>query len=194
MNTKSKIKEFLSKHNQTDDGMKAIWDELAKISETANCIYKSVEQNWQKIPLHLLEESLTAKEKILAKREEEERKKIEQQTNQQIKEQSTRYYEEHFEEIILKKIENKEKLTAKDVEWLVNDDNFYIETVVIDKYDWTELVNTIIKLGDKYYSVYWQRALTENQENFFESQLAIEVEKRAIETYSWVEVKGEENG
>ena len=194
MNTKSKIKEFLSKHNQTDDGMKAIWDELAKISETANCIYKSVEQNWQKIPLHLLEESLTAKEKILAKREEEERKKIEQLTNQQIKEQSTRYYEEHFQEIILKKIENKERLTAEDVELLINDDDFYIETVVIDKYDWTELVNTIIKLGDKYYRVYWQRALTENQENFFEHQLAIEVEKRAIETYTWVEIKGEENG
>lgn len=194
MNTKSKIKEFLSKHNQTDDGMKAIWDELAKISETANCIYKSVEQNWQKIPLHLLEESLTAKEKILAKREEEERKKIEQQTNQQIKEQDTKYYEEHFEEIILKKIENKEWLTAEDVELLINNDDFYIETVVIDKYDWTELVNTIIKLGDKYYRVYWQRALTENQENFFEHQLAIEVEKRAIETYTWVEIKGEENG
>ena len=194
MNTKSKLKEFLNKHNQTDDGMKAIWEELAKISEVANCIYKSVEQNWQKIPLHLLEESLTAKEKILAKREEEERKKIEQQTNQQIKEQSTRYYEEHFQEIILKKIENKEWLTAEDVELLINEDNFYIETVVIDKYDWTELVNTIIKLGGKYYSVYWQRALTENQENFFESQLALEVEKRAIETYSWVEIKGEENG
>lgn len=194
MNTKSKLKEFLNKHNLTDDGMKAIWEELAKISEVANCIYKSVEQNWQKIPLHLLEESLTAKEKILAKREEEERKKIEQQTNQQIKEQSTRYYEEHFQEIILKKIENKEWLTAEDVELLINEDNFYIETVVIDKYDWTELVNTIIKLGGKYYSVYWQRALTENQENFFESQLALEVEKRAIETYSWVEIKGEENG
>lgn len=190
MNTKSKIKEFLSKHNQTDDGMKAIWDELAKISETANCIYKSVEQNWQKIPLHLLEESLTAKEKILAKREEEERKKIEQQT----KEQNEKYYEEHFEEIILKKIENKEWLTAEDVELLINNDDFYIETVVIDKYDWTELVNTIIKLGGKYYRVYWQQALTENQENFFEHQLAIEVEKRAIETYTWVEVKGEENG
>ena len=194
MNTKSKIKEFLNKYNQTDDGMKAIWDELAKISEPADCIYKSVEQNWQKIPLHLLEESLTAKEKILAKREEEERKKIEQQTNQQIKEQSTRYYEEHFQEIILKKIENKEWLTAEDVELLINNDDFYIETVVIDKYDWTELVNTIIKLGDKYYRVYWQRALTENQENFFEHQLAIEVEKRAIETYTWVEIKGEENG
>lgn len=194
MNTKSKLKEFLNKHNQTDDGMKAIWDELAKISETANCIYKSVEKEWQKIPLHLLEESLTAKEKILAKREEEERKKIDQQTNQQIKEQNTRYYEEHFEEIILRKIENKEWLTAEDVELLINEDNFYIETIVIDKYDWTELVNTIIKLGGKYYSVYWQRALTENQENFFESQLALEVEKRAIETYSWVEIKGEENG
>jgi len=113
---------------------------------------------------------------------------------QQTKEQDTKYYEEHFEEIILKKIENKEKLTANDVEWLVNDDNFYIETVVIDEYRWTELVKTIIKLGDKYYRVYWQRALTENQENFFEHQLAIEVEKRAIETYTWVEIKGEENG
>lgn len=187
MNTKSKLKEFLNKHNQTDDGMKAIWEELAKISEVANCIYISVEKEWQKIPMHLLEESLTAKEKILAKRKEEDRKKIEQQ----IKEQDTKYYEEHFEEIILRKIKNKEKLTAKDVEWLVNDDNFYIETVVIDKYDWTELVNTIIKLGGKYYSVYWQRALTESQENFFESQLALEVEKKTIETYSWVEIKGE---
>lgn len=196
MNTNSKIQEFLNKHNQTDDGMKAIWEELVKISETANCIYKSVKQNWRKIPLHLLEESLTAKEKILAKREEKERKKIEQQTNQQIKEQNIRYYEEHFEEIILKKIENKEKLTAKDVEWLVNDDNFYIETVVIDKYDWTELVNTIIKLGGKYYRVYWQQALTENQEDFFESQFAVEVEKKAkiIEINEWVEIKGAENG
>lgn len=67
MNTKSKLKEFLNKHNQTDDGMKAIWEELAKISEVANCIYKSVEQNWQKIPLHLLEESLTCKRKNISK-------------------------------------------------------------------------------------------------------------------------------
>ena len=112
---------------------------------------------------------------------------------QQTKEQNAKYYEEHFEEIILKKIANKEQLTAEDVEMLIYEDGFNIETVVIDKYDWTELVNTIIKLGGKYYSVYWQQALTENQEDYFESQLAIEVEKKkkVIETHEWVEIKGE---
>ena len=98
-----------------------------------------------------------------------------------------------LEEIILKKIANKEQLTAKDVEMLIYEDGFNIETVVIDKYDWTELVNTIIKLGGKYYRVYWEQALTENQEDYFESQLAIEVEKKkkVIETHEWVEIKGE---
>lgn len=98
-----------------------------------------------------------------------------------------------LEEIILKKIENKEQLTAEDVEMLIYKDGFNIETVVIDKYRWTELVNTIIELGGKYYSVYWEQALTENQEDYFESQLAIEVEKKkkVIETHEWVEIKGE---
>lgn len=98
-----------------------------------------------------------------------------------------------LEEIILKKIANKEQLTAEDVEMLIYEDGFNIETVVIDKYDWTELVNTIIKLGGKYYRVYWEQALTENQEDYFESQLAIEVKKKKkiIETYEWVEIKGE---
>lgn len=98
-----------------------------------------------------------------------------------------------LEEIILKKIANKEQLTAEDVEMLIYEDGFNIETVVIDKYDWTELVNTIIKLGGKYYRVYWEQALTENQEDYFESQLAIEVEKKkkVIETHEWVEIKGE---
>lgn len=98
-----------------------------------------------------------------------------------------------LEEIILKKIANKEQLTAKDVEMLIYEDGFNIETVVIDKYDWTELVNTIIELDGKYYRVYWEQALTENQEDYFESQLAIEVEKKkkVIETHEWVEIKGE---
>lgn len=98
-----------------------------------------------------------------------------------------------LEEIILKKIANKEQLTAEDVEMLIYEDGFNIETVVIDKYDWTELVNTIIELDGKYYRVYWEQALTENQEDYFESQLAIEVEKKkkVIETHEWVEIKGE---
>lgn len=98
-----------------------------------------------------------------------------------------------LEEIILKKIANKEQLTAKDVEMLIYEDGFNVETVVIDKYDWTELVNTIIELDGKYYRVYWEQALTENQEDYFESQLAIEVEKKkkVIETHEWVEIKGE---
>ena len=98
-----------------------------------------------------------------------------------------------LEEIILKKIANKEQLTAKDVEMLIYEEGFNVETVVIDKYDWTELVNTIIELDGKYYRVYWEQALTENQEDYFESQLAIEVEKKkkVIETHEWVEIKGE---
>lgn len=101
--------------------------------------------------------------------------------------------DKQLEEIILKKIANKEQLTAKDVEMLIYEDGFNIETVVIDKYDWTELVNTIIELDGKYYRVYWEQALTENQEDYFESQLAIEVEKKkkVIETHEWVEIKGE---
>ncbi|QHJ84195.1 MAG: hypothetical protein [Bacteriophage sp.] len=98
-----------------------------------------------------------------------------------------------LEEIILKKIANKEQLTAKDVEMLIYEDGFKIETVVINKYIYSELVKTIIKLGGKFYSVYWRQASIENQENYFESQLAIEVEKKKkiIETHEWVEIKGE---
>ena len=105
---------------------------------------------------------------------------------QQTKEQNAKYYEEHFEEIILKK-------TAKDVEMLIKKDGFKIETVVINKYIYSELVKTIIKLGGKFYSVYWRQASIENQENYFESQLAIEVEKKkkVIETHEWVEINGE---
>ncbi len=65
-----------------------------------------------------------------------------------------------------------------------------VETIEGESRRWSRTNQTIIEYNGKFYSLYWEEGLTENQDNEFEEQDAPEV-KQIEETkivVSWVKV------
>lgn len=87
-----------------------------------------------------------------------------------------KYYENHFEEIVYSKIRNGELLTKEESERLVCGDSraeIVRAEIVEENKDpdinrWTQNVETIIKLRDKYFAFRWQLDLTQYQENSYD--------------------------
>ena len=99
-----------------------------------------------------------------------------------------------FEKKILNKIDNNEQLTEDEVSELVYSDNV-IDSVDVCEWRWTAQLQSIVQLGGRTFRIYWERGLTECQDNLFEPQIPVEVKpvKKMIETTEWVELE-RENG
>lgn len=82
-----------------------------------------------------------------------------------------------IKELIFNKIKNGDQLTADEVRILVIDEH---EKDIIDEFcicedGWTESLKSIVKIENKYYSIYWTHALVGSRNDNFESQKAVEV-------------------
>ena len=95
---------------------------------------------------------------------------------------------------ILEKLKSKTKLTDDEVYRIVigDSDNIVIEAEESgDHGRWTEYVAIIVKtIEDEYYEIWYERGLTECQEDYYEAQIARQVRpvKRMIEVIEWEEV------
>jgi hypothetical protein len=93
--------------------------------------------------------------------------------------QEKEYYEEHYEEIILNKIDSGEKLNESELSSLVWEFE-EIEREYGDNRRWSRSVTSIIKINNRYFCIEWENGLTENQPNEFYDQ-PYEVEKKTYE-------------
>lgn len=84
-----------------------------------------------------------------------------------------------FEKEILVKIDSGEKLGEYELMRLVSDYEFD-QAGNGDCRRWTERMNTIVLIGGRYFSIKWNRGLTEYQDNEFWSQ-PVEVFKKEYE-------------
>lgn len=82
-----------------------------------------------------------------------------------------------WEKEILNKIDNDEKLTESELSELTCDD---IEREYGDNRRWSRSVESICKIGDRYFSITWEQGLTECQEDEYYSQ-PVEVKKVTYE-------------
>lgn len=73
-----------------------------------------------------------------------------------------------FEKDLLNKIDSGVKLDEKEIRELVFECDY--ETKEHDKHRWTQSMETISKLGDRYFRTYWFSGLTEYQNNEFYNQ------------------------
>lgn len=72
------------------------------------------------------------------------------------------------EKMFLERLENKESFTEKELEDLVFEYEVELEYLCENGIGrWTIPVRSIIQIANKYYSIYWDRAATEMQENYF---------------------------
>lgn len=172
-------------------------DEFWKDNVSTNLVIRNLDKygmTWRDMNLSCVMQLPTQKERDLkAIAEKEAREKAEQEVK--AKDQAEReYYWEHFDEIMLSKIENKISLTKEELQELVFE--YEIETEYGDEGRWTRSCCTIVGLKGRFFSICWNKGLTECQENEFYSQ-PIEAKKHTYEktivVNEWVPVeRGEE--
>lgn len=81
-------------------------------------------------------------------------------------------------EELLRKIDNHEDLYSSDYWEMI--DNYSIYSDEGEDGRWTRFMYNLVKLGDRYFEINWQKGLTEMQENDWD--YPIEVEFLGMET------------
>jgi hypothetical protein len=160
-------KQWMKENGYTEKQMDAFW--LDNID--TNWIIRNLNNNgmtWKDMNMSCVMNLPTQKERDLEaikKKEEEERQKMEAEAKAKVEKE---YYEEHFEEIMVEKILNGEKLTEREIQELVLD--YEVDREEGDNRRWTRSVTSIVQLCDKYFSIDWEQGLTECQENEYYNQ------------------------
>lgn len=103
------------------------------------------------------------------------------------KEEEEKIKMNEFEKKLLEKIDSGENLTESELSDLVYE--FKVESEEGEDLRWVRSVDTISKLGDRFFSTAWYKGLTEYQEDEFYDQ-PVEVEKKeydkTIHVVEWV--------
>ena len=96
----------------------------------------------------------------------------------------------------LRKLSNGEKLDEYEVRWLIYEEYDHsciqaVDSLIIDEGRWTNRVMKVFTIPTiaKTFTVYYNRALTEIQEDEFWEQIAREVEPVPIMKIEWREVE-----
>ena len=69
-------------------------------------------------------------------------------------------------EELLRKIDNHEDLSSQDYWEMIDNHSIYSEEGEDSR--WTRFMYNLIKLGDRYFEIYWQKGLTEMQEDYWD--------------------------
>lgn len=109
------------------------------------------------------------------------------QINRDILKSNSKCHEQlTFEEQMYQKITSGEKLKEKELKSLVFEAN-QIDEIEGEDHRWVRDVETIINLCGHYFSISWQRALTEMQEHeFWEQPVEVYPVEKVITVKEWV--------
>ena len=185
--TKKERNDFLKKRGYTEEDMQRFWDENIPINSKIRMLAEAG-HNWTDLCLWQIEQLPTLKEKTLKQLAEKEEAKKKEEQSKLEKEQQEKYYREHFDEIILQKIDSSENLTEKELKTLVFERN-EVERFEGENRRWSRTIESIIELCGRYFKVIWEQGLTENQENgFYEQPFEVELDsyKKVIEIHNWI--------
>lgn len=171
-------------------------DEFWKLNYDTNFVVKNLTDHgysWRDTNLSVVQKLPTQKDRDLEylanKEKEEEARRLAELDALQKKE----YYETHFEEIMCNNIDNGVSLDEKELRRLLE---YEIERSYGEDDRWSRGVTSIIKLCNRYFLLYWNKGLTELQEDWFNDQ-PYEVEKvqyeKTIIVKEWWEKGRKEN-
>lgn len=185
------LKNWLKENNRTVDEMQRYWNELIELNSTVRALHNSG-LNWDETNLSILNQLPYEKERTLKRLEEKRIKDEEDAKKAKSEAERKAYYNEHFEELMVQKIDHREKLTEKELSRLVHE--FGIETDHGENRRWTRSNCTVCKLCNRYFEVVWEEGLTEYQDNEYIYQ-PVEVElheyEKVIKVREWKHIKKE---
>jgi len=195
MATKKDIKSFLKQVNLTEADIDRMWNEAAeKNTLVANLIKQNVD--WRNMNMSVINSIPQEKENQI-KRAEEARMK-------QEKEQKKRDAEAELERARLNSLNNedllierclKKDLTEEELREIVFEDSIanVIETLEGDDRRWVRSMETIIQLKDRYFSICWDKGLTENQDHSFYNQPVEVIQEKKVICKTVIEWKVKQN-
>lgn len=98
------------------------------------------------------------------------------------------------EQEFLNKFNNNEKFTEEELENIAYEKSEleYVDEVEGERSRWDVPVSTIVKAGNRFFSIDWQRGLTECQDNWFDEQPYEVVKKEKVITVTEWLMKGED--
>jgi hypothetical protein len=186
--------EWMKKEGYSIADMDKFWQE----NYDTNFVVKNLTDNgysWRDMNITVVQKLPTQKERdieyLAKKAEEEEAKRLAELDENQKRE----YYEKHFEELMCKKIDTQVALTEEELHRLLEYE-LYEEREYGDDSRWSRGVASIIELCNRHFMLYWQKGLTEMQEDYFCDQ-PYEVEKvqyeKTIIVKEWWEKGRKEN-
>lgn len=165
---KKEIKPWLKENGYTWEDLNRIWDECCEVNWKCAAIKKSG-KSWNDLTMHQIQQLPTLKDTTLLhikNKEEEEKLKAEAKQKAEEEEQ---YYWEHFEEIMVSKIDSGESLTDSELRTVVFETE-EIERNTGENRRWSRSVESIVEMCGRFFCVDWEEGLTECQENEFYNQ------------------------
>ena len=188
MATKKIIKEILKEFNLTHEEMSKIWEELIESNWKCKSLHNAG-KNWTDLNDYLIRQLPTQKQKDIESAERKRKEEEEKQAQEKKAKEEKEYYENHFEELMISKIDNKEKLTERELQRLVGE--YDIETSYGDNRRWSRSASTVIELLGRFFIINWEDGLTENQINTYDNQpieVKREEKKKTITVVEWVQI------
>lgn len=186
---KKDIKPLLNEMGYTWEQMQTFWDECIEVNWKVKMISNSG-KNWNELTISQIRDLPTLKEKTLRQQKEKEDEEAKKILEKQKKKTDEDYYWEHFDELMVEKIDKGENLTEKELRTLVFECN-EVSRSKGENRRWSRSVESIVELCGRYFAVMWEEGLTECQENEFYDQ-PYEVEEKTYEktvtVTEWVKI------
>ena len=166
--TKKERTELLKKLGYTESDMQKFWDECIPVNSKIRMLSEAG-LNWTDLCVWQIEQLPTLKETTLEQlrlKEEADNKAKQEKIK---KEKAEKYYNEHFEELMLEKMDKNEELTEKELRRLVFEGN-EVERSYGENRRWSRTVHSYICINNRYFEIIWEQGLTEEQEDSFDTQ------------------------
>lgn len=187
------VRTWLKESGYTVEQMDKFWEEAISFNTKVDAISKSG-KTWRSLHISAIKDIPELKQ-LHEKTEEEKARLAKEKAEREEKERAdAEYYAEHFDEIMLQKIEKGEPLDKDELRELVHE--YEVETRHGSNRRWTRTNTTIISLTNRYFKIHWDEGLTECQENEYWDNKPREVfmhtYQKMVEVTEWLEEKPEE--
>lgn len=188
---KKDIRAWLKEVGLTWEELDKIWEECCEINWKCKTIAQSG-RNWYDLTMELIKTLPSLKETTLRQLKEKEKQEELENMEKMKAEEAEKYYWDHFEEIMIDKIDKGEALTEAELRELVfeyeyEDISDASENSILR---WTRIKITIVKLDNRFFRIIWQKALTEMQEHIFDNQpVEVEEYEKVIVVKAWREIE-----
>ena len=186
LTTKARRKEILKEMGYTETDMNKFWEQCKEVSLKVRVMSENG-MDWTDLPESEIRKLPTLEDEILKLRRQEEEKKEAELKAKKEKEEQEKYYYEHFDEIMLNKIDNGEPLTEDELRSLVFDWG-EVERINGENRRWSRTVKSIIDIRGRKFAIEWEEGLTEHQEDcFYEQPYEVELhqEEKVIVVNTW---------